>query len=343
MRIGITYNLKEDFKNKTFYDQEMVEELDSKNTIVAIKEALREQGHQVSELGGGLDIIDKIKANNIEYVFNIAEGYSGRNRESQIPAILEMLNLPYSGSDPLTLGLCLDKILAKKILNQSNIPTPAFAVVQRIQDLKLTKTLNYPLITKPAWEGSSKGIYDCSKVFKPQELEKNLQYLFKKYPRQPVLVEEYIEGRELTVGVIGNESPRVLGIMEISYKDNNNKDFFYSLEVKRNWKELVRYQTSADISLGLENKIKTYALRVFKEFSCRDFARVDFKVSRQDKAFLLEVNPLAGLSPQYSDLVIMAKSLGISYRDLIISILKESFLRLNIGNKKDALFKKNLV
>ena len=329
MRIGITYNLKDEVSPETIIDDEFSEEFDTSQTISAICEVLEKNGHETIKLGGDAGVMDRLRQENVDFVFNIAEGYHGRNRESHIPSILEMLNIPYSCSDPLTLSLALDKIMTKKIAQQVGIPTPRYKVVRTIRDLNgVENRLSYPLITKPAWEGSSKGIYDCSKVLSKKELEPNVKALLEKYTDQPVLVEEYVEGREITVGVIGNDNPEILGLMEIVNKKKPGEDIFYSLETKRNWKELVEYISSPKLNRILDNHIKYRALTAFKEFGCRDIARIDFRVSeKRNKLFMLEVNPLPGLSPEYADLVIMAKAQGIKYEKLILSILKHALSR----------------
>lgn len=332
MKIGITYNLKGEISPNAIINSEHCEEFDTPHTINAICDVFEKNGYESARLGGDIEIVGRIKDDGVNFVFNIAEGHYGRNRESHIPAILEMLNMPYSGSDPLTLGLALDKIMTKKIALQAGIPTPRYKVAGTLQDVMAAgDRLNYPLIAKPAWEGSSKGIYDSSKVFKRSELEASAERLFNGYPNQPVLIEEYIEGREITVGVIGNETPAILGLMEIINKKNPGGDIFYSLETKRNWRELVDYVSPPVLGRIFDNHIRYRALQAFREFGCRDIARIDFKISEKyNKLFMLEVNPLPGLSPEYADLVIMAKARGISYEKLILSILKHSLSRYKV-------------
>lgn len=329
MRIGLTYNLKDELSPAAIIDNESCEEFDTPATISAICGVLEKNGHEPVKLGGGgPEIVDKLRQEKVDFVFNIAEGYRGRNRESHIPAVLEMLNVPYSGSDPLTLGLALDKRMTKKIALQAGIPTPRYKAADTLRDvLAVEGRLTYPLITKPVWEGSSKGIYDSSKVFTRKELEISAELLFKRYPDQPILVEEYIEGREITVGVIGNSPPKILGLMEIVNKTGSG-DVFYSLETKRNWKESVEYVSPPALNRIFDNHIRYRALTAFTEFGCRDIARIDFKISEKyNKLFMLEVNPLPGLSPEYADLAIMAGKQGISYENLVLSILNHAILR----------------
>lgn len=343
MRIGITYNLKDELPLEASLDGEAFEEFDTQETIDAISDVLVEKGHEVVQLGAKIGIIERLKKEKIDFVFNLAEGYGGRNRESYIPSILEMLNVPYSGSDSLSLGLSLDKTISKKIAQLAGIPTPGYREIKKGQDFKdIDAGLSYPLITKPSWEGSSKGIYNSSKASNKAELEKNILFLFKKYPCQPVLVEEYIQGREITVGIIGNDSPRLLGLMEIVNR-NNNDDFFYSLEVKRNWRKLVDYKIDSNIIQILEGQLRDYAIAAFREFGCRDIARIDFKISQSNKIFFLEINPLPGLSPEYSDLAIMAQKLGIAYQDFISEILHQGLSRYNLVDRNNFLCRDNLI
>jgi len=342
MKIGITYNLKDELSPAAIIDSEACEEFDTPETINAICGVLEKKGHETVKLGGDLRIIDKIRQEKIDFVFNVAEGYHGRNREAHIPSILEMMGVPYSGSDPLTLGLTLDKTITKKVAAHAGIPVPRYIAVTSLNDLAAAeKRLAYPLITKPAWEGSSKGIYNSSKVLTRKELEISIKVLLEKYPGQPVLIEEYIEGREITAGVIGNDTPEILGLMEIVNKANPGADVFYSLETKRDWRKQVEYASPPKLNRIFESHIRYRALLAFREFGCRDIARIDFRISeKHNRLFMLEVNPLPGLSPEYADLAIMAKAQGISYDELIVSILKHALSRYK--NKKGSLSRETI-
>ena len=328
MKIGIAYNLKDELTPLSILNSEHNEEFDTLRTIDAICGTLEKNNFEAVRLGATIGIVDKLRKEKVDFVFNIAEGYYGRNRESCIPSVLEMLSIPYSGSDPLTLGLTLDKIFTKKIFQCAKIPSPSYYIVRNAKDVDgIENQLQYPMITKPAWEGSSKGIYNSSRVFDKKQLERNIRVLLKKYPKQPILVEEYIKGREITVGLIGNNPVQILGLMEIVNKKNPGEDFFYSLQVKRNWQNLVYYEFPPKIPSSLDVKIKRYATLAFKELGCRDIARVDFRISEYNEPYVLEVNPLPGLSPDYGDLVIMAQKNGMTYDDLILNILKSAFSR----------------
>jgi len=331
MKIGITYNLKENLLPLGELDSEQVEEFDSAETIEAVSSVLEGCRLTTVKLGGDINIVDKIKSEKPGFVFNMAEGFFGRNREAHVPAILELMNMPYTGSDPLTLALTLDKITAKKLLHQIGILTPNFTVIKQREDLvNFDDRLRYPLVAKPAWEGSSKGIYTTSMADDLRAIRKNVEFLFEKYPGQPVLIEEFISGREITAAVIGNHPARILGLMEIKAKSENREDFIYSLEIKRNWREEVEYIIPPNIDKSTQRSLEQLALSAFREFSCRDIARFDFRIDNRGQIYLLEINPLPGLSLGYSDLVIMAEGIGIKYGELIISILKSAFQRYEI-------------
>lgn len=319
MRIGITYNLKTDLPRGLNLAEDASEELDQPETVEALREVLAGEGNEVFLLGGGLSVISKIKEKNIEFVFNLAEGFHGRCREAHLPAVFELLGIPYSGSDPLGLALTLDKVLTKQVALSLGIPTPAFWVVEEEADLQKIPE-RFPLFVKPAWEGSSKGIRGSSKAENPQALEREVRRLLENYPAVPILVEEYIAGSEVTVGVLGNNPPEALGAMEIAFRDSESKDFCYSLEVKRNWRERVEYFVPTRLGMALEKTMSESALRLFKSLRLRDIARFDFRVNSEGGFFFLEVNPLPGLNPESGDVVILARKKGWNYRDLILKI-----------------------
>ncbi len=334
MRIGIAYNLKSEIYNispEHILLDDAFEEFDSEETIEAISDIFQKNGNNVVKLGWGKGAIKTLLSCDIDFVFNISEGYWGRNREAQMPALLEMLDIPFSGSDPLTLSLALDKISSKKILHEAGIKTPSYCVVKNIEDIKnVESVLKYPLFIKPAWEGSSKGIQYNSKVYNRQELVFCIKELMKNYSNQPILVEEYIAGREFTVGVLGNNQPQVLGIMQIRSNIDNEPDFFYSKEVKRDWKSRVIYDCPPKMEAALKKKIEHTALEVFKIFKCRDISRIDFRVDDKGDVYFLEVNPLPGLSPEYSDIVIMARKMGWTFENFIMAIFNHALSRYKI-------------
>jgi D-alanine-D-alanine ligase len=325
LRVGITYNLKKDFSQRENQPIDFLEEFDSEETIEAIREVLESEGHEVIKLGGDTGLIDRLRQASVNIVFNIAEGLQGRNREAHIPALLEFLNIPYTGSDPLTLSLTLDKAMAKRIVMSQNVPTPPFKKIERMEELNHLN-LRYPLFVKLCYEGSSKGVRLDSKILDPQSLEEKVRGLLRTY-RSPLLVEEFVKGPEFTVGILGNEDPFVLGVMQIEIKGKPPEESIYSLEIKREWEEKVRYHCPPSIDPNLLKKIEEVALQAYRALECRDVSRVDIRVGEDRTPYFLEINPLPGLSPVYGDLVIMARSMGWDYAQLVKTIFHQALKR----------------
>jgi len=325
LRVGITYNLKKDLPYRENQPMDDLEEFDAEETIDAIRDVLKSDGHEVIKLGGDTGLIDRLRQTSIDIVFNIAEGLRGRNREAHIPALLEFLNIPYTGSDPLTLSLTLDKSMAKRIVMSEKIPTPRFKKVERMEDLD-DLDLEYPLFVKLCDEGSSKGVRLDSKILDSRSLKEKTRWLLKTYG-SPLLVEEFVSGPEFTVGILGNENPAVLGVMQIEIKGSPPDEAIYSLEVKREWEEKVRYHCPPPISHTLLKKIEEVALRSYQVLGCRDVSRVDIRVNKDETPYFLEINPLPGLSPVYGDLPIMAGRMGWDYGQLVKTIFHHALKR----------------
>ena len=325
LKVGITYNLKKDFSQRENQPIDLLEEFDSEETIDAIREVLESEGHEVIKLGGDRGLIDRVRQGPIDIVFNIAEGLEGRNREAHIPALLEFLSIPYTGSDPLTLSLALDKAMAKRVVMSQNIPTPRSKKIERMNDLD-GLDLHYPLFIKLCYEGSSKGVRLDSKILDPRSLGEKTRSLLETYG-SPVLVEEFVKGPEFTVGVLGNHDPFILGVMQIEIKGNPPEESIYSLEIKREWEEKVRYHCPPSIDQNLLKKIEEVALRSYRALECRDVSRVDIRVGEDRTPYFLEINPLPGLSPVYGDLVIMARSMGWDYARLVKTIFHQALKR----------------
>jgi D-alanine-D-alanine ligase len=325
LKVGITYNLKKDFSRQENQPIDFLEEFDAEETIDAIRKVLEGEGHDVIKLGGDTGLIDRLRQMPVDIVFNIAEGLQGRNREAHIPALLEFLDIPYTGSDPLTLSLTLDKAMAKRVVMSQNIPTPRFKKVERVEDLH-GLDLRYPLFIKLCHEGSSKGVRLDSRILDPQSLREKTTGLLKTYGSS-LLVEEFVKGPEFTVGILGNEDPFVLGVMQIEIKGRPPEESIYSLEIKREWEEKVRYHCPPLIDQGLSRKIEEVALRSYRVLECRDVSRVDIRVGEDCTPYFLEVNPLPGLSPVYGDLVIMARNMGWDYARLVKTIFHHALKR----------------
>jgi D-alanine-D-alanine ligase len=326
MRIGLSYDLKEAVEGHLAVE-DALEEYDSPETVAMISAALESRRHNVVKLGGGTHFLDNIRRENVDIVFNIAEGRGTyRSREAQVPAILEMLDIPYTGSDPLTLAVCLDKPLTKRLVAAEDINTPGWLVIASGEELYQApwEKLKFPVIMKPASEGSSKGIRLTSLAHDIRQAEVEVRRVLDTY-RQPVMVEEFIDGDEVTVGMVGNSPPRIVGMMRVVPK-KPVEHFVYSLEVKRDYVNLVDYECPARLSKNTLDAIERFALAAFKTLGCRDFSRIDFRVSRDGTPYFLEINPLPGLG-SYSDLVIMALMLGWKYEALIGSVLDAAIER----------------
>jgi len=304
-----------------------MEEYDSMETVELIKSSIEANGHQVTLLGGGSTFLEKIRLEKVDFVFNIAEGQGNyRSRESQIPSILEMLDIPYSGSDPLCLGICLDKELTKKLVAMEGVVTPKWQLISDLIGLQSVdwKKFKFPLMVKPAHEGSSKGVRLSSVVMNMHELESEARRQFEGY-HQALMVEEFIGGDEVTVGITGNEPPKVLAMMRVMPR-KKTEHFVYSIEVKRDYLKLVDYECPPKLDAKVIKKLEDASLRIFKILGCRDFARIDFRLDKDGNPYFLEINPLPGLG-NHSDLVIMAGMLGISHKDLVKKILSAAAKR----------------
>jgi D-alanine-D-alanine ligase len=323
LRIGFTFNMKR-VESKHGNDAEA--EYDPPETIEAIRAALESLGHDIILLEANSELPGRLMEKSVDLVFNIADGLGGRNREAAVPALCELCGIPYTGSDSATLALALDKALTKRILRQQGILTPAFQVMTSGRE-KLSPGLRFPLIVKPNAEGSSKGIAAKGVVDDEAALRQAVRDLIERY-RQPALVEEYIPGREFTVGLLGDRRPRVLPPMEIIFKDKANLRPVYDYEIKQEWEKHVEYQCPARLSPAELRAVEKAARETFVSLDCRDVARVDLRMNPKGEVYVLEVNPLPGLTPDYSDLVLIAKAAGIEYRTLIAEILAGGLRRL---------------
>ncbi|HHY97995.1 MAG TPA: ATP-grasp domain-containing protein [Firmicutes bacterium] len=331
--VGLAYNLKKDCPRTGNDPEDIAAEYEEQSTVNRIARALRAKGHRVVRLPYGADIPSRLKRSHVDIVFNIAEGWDGRNREAHVPAILEICGVPYTGSDPLTLSLALDKSLAKMVMKARGIPTPKFAVVRNEHDFPKIN-LKFPIFIKPAYEGSSKGIRDSCKVDDQDQLLQQVNWALNTY-HQPVLLEEFLPGREFTVGILGNDELQVFPVMEIRpKKDISPEGFVYSFETKS--QNLEQFLCPAPIPKALERKIKNIAVRAFRALECRDMARVDVRLDGNDNPFFLEINPLPGLS-SVSLFPLTARAAGLSFEELIDKILMLAAARTNIRMREEAI------
>lgn len=302
-----------------------------KVTAEKIYEVLSKK-YEVVSIVADIKIMEKLKNSNVDIVFNLSTGIRGESRQSQIPAILEMLRIPYVGSGVLAHAIALDKSVAKQIFKYHNVTTANFQIF-RNEDEKLDPELEFPLIVKPACEGSGFGIDEDSVVYNEEALSKKVSQLLKQY-QPPVLVEEFIEGREFTVGIIGNgENKTILPILEIDFKDIPEEyGKIYSFKVKNDFAHKTHFYCPAPLSTELEKKIKAEASKAFDVLGCRDLARVDVRL-KGDVPYIIEINSLPGLKPVYSDLTKMADAAGMSYDELVMQILDEAIKRVENNRK----------
>jgi len=313
-------------------------EWDAPATIAAVESALSHLG-KVVRLEATEDFPERLRQTRPDIVFNIAEGFRGVNREAHVPAICEFFGIPYSGSDPFTLTLCLDKARTKETLAFHKIPTPRFAVVETIEDLAARAAdLPFPLFVKPLHEGSSKGITDRNLCWDRDHLTRQTRFLLENY-EQPVLVEEYLPGKEFTCAVLGNgDRATVLPIVGMNFESLPEGALpIYSFDAKFVWdrpeKPLDIFQCPARITRDLQASIERVTLDAFRVLGCRDWARIDVRLDAAGNPNVLEVNPLPGILPDPADnscLPKAARAAGIGYDELIQSCLKYAAARQGV-------------
>ncbi len=331
-RVGLTYNVKSEVVLKPGDPPDMNAELDHEDTVKHIEQALRDNGHEVVRLGGARRFIEHAATLNVDIVFNIAEGYEGRNRESQVPILLEMLRIPFVGADGLTLGLTLDKVLTKKVLIAEGIPTPRF--VESTDPEKLwSADLTYPLIVKLRCEGSSKGLSEKSLVNTPEELKRQVQWLAETYKGALIFVEEFIEGQEFTVAVIGNEHPEIYPVVQVALDGQTDlgRKFFTWAYLRAG----ADYVCPAPIPEALGKRMQELALRTYQAVDCRDFGRVDFRTDRKGRPYVLEINPLPSLSSE-DVFAFIGKTRGLTHHQLINRILDTALIRYGLKANDEA-------
>jgi D-alanine-D-alanine ligase len=311
-----------------------IAELDSEETIQSLTRALESAGHRVIPVEADrsfLQKIAKLKA-EIDIVFNIAEGTRGECRESQVPVILEMLGIPYTGSGPLSLALCLDKVYTKELLIASGIPTGIYQAFDR-PDEPVRPDLPFPAVVKLRNQGSSMGLSKASLVHNAGELKAQLERLYSKFG-YPMFAEEYLPGREFTIPVIGNDPPQTLPIIEIAYpEDDKTKMTFF---VPDEWvarkldvtpTRQVKFVTCpADVDTTLARKLRNLAVATYTAMGCRDWCRLEIRLDRNGKPKVLELNPIAGIDPSYW-LPKSANAAGMSYAQLVNGILDSAVKR----------------
>ena len=358
MKLALTYNIKKEISNAEkvseasvnnseagkYINKELVEnypervddtfaEWDSMETIDAVKTALETGGHKVSLVEANPDAFEKLKDINPEFVYNVAEGFYGASRESQIPALLEMLNLNFTGSDSITIGICHDKSRCKEILSYYKIPNSKFFLTDKIIP---TNNLGFPKFVKPLHEGSSKGIYNSSLVNNVKELNIEIERIKDCY-KQPAIVEDFIDGKEFTVAMLGNgDDVKVLPIVEMNLDfvpEGFNK--IYSYEVK--WffdtreNQLDIFTCPANIDDSLYKNIEKVCKDAYKVLRIRDWARIDVRLDKNNVPNIIEINPLPGILPDPRDNSCYPKAArhaGMDYNSMINAVLDAAIQRI---------------
>ncbi len=323
MNIGLTYDLREEYRREGYGDEETAE-FDAIETIDAIANALRSFGHTTNRVGNLRALAARlVQGERWDLVFNLAEGLHGYGREAQVPALLEAYQIPYTLSDPLVLSLALHKGAAKRYLRDHGISTPDFEIVESLQDLE-RMALPYPLFVKPIAEGSSKGISAASKVLDREQLRAACEHLLHRYG-QPVLVERFLPGREFTVGILGSgREAEALGAMEVLLRAQAEPEV-YSYANKNDYERRVHYRLAED-EVGVA--AMRMALKVWTALGGRDAGRIDLRCDEAGCVQFIEANPLAGLHPENSDLVILGRMKGLNYAELIERIILSAVRRL---------------
>jgi D-alanine-D-alanine ligase len=332
MKIGITYDLREQYLAEG-YGEEETAEFDRADTIDSIENALRELGHETDRIGHARELVQRLASGDRwDLVFNICEGLRGTGREAQVPAILDLYEIPFTFADPCVMSVCLDKGVTKSVVRNIGVPTPRFAVIldeESIAELVDHCPFHFPLFAKPIAEGTGKGVTPASRVNDVDELAIVCKQLLDRY-RQPVLVEEFLPGREFTVGILGTgKEAACLGTLEIVLRDEAEPEV-YSYVNKERCEELVEYRL---VEAGQDEQVRQaeeIALTAWRTLGCRDGGRIDLRCDAEGHPQFLEANPLAGLHPEHSDLPMLATALGMTYLELIRRIVDSAASRCKV-------------
>jgi D-alanine-D-alanine ligase len=320
MKVGLTFDLRSWYIGRG-YSMDETAEFDKQETVDALENSLRIMGYETEPVGNAFQLIEALAAGKRwDIVFNIAEGLFGDGRESVVPAILDQYKIPYVFSGPVVMGISLNKHIAKLVASAAGVPVSPGCLISVIKDLDKCN-LEYPLFVKPVSEGTGKGITEKSLVNSPSELKSMVEWILTEF-MQPALVEEYLPGREFTVGIIGyGEEAVAIGGMEVICANN----LPYSVEVKENYQNYCTYKP---LDTDIIDECKSVALNAWKALDAVDAGRVDLKADRNGKICFIEANPLAGLNPVHSDLPILSRMYGIQYQTLMEMIMKAALKRI---------------
>ncbi len=326
MKIGLTYDLRSDYLTEGYSKLETAE-FDREETIQGIEDSLKRLGHHTERIGNARRLIECLaRGSHWDLVFNIAEGLNGIGREAQVPAVLDVYDIPYTFSDPLVMSLTLHKGMTKRVIRDAGIPTSDFWVFDgRLEEGDII--FRPPFFIKPVAEGTGKGITPDSIIRRTEDLGPACEALLKAF-NQPVLVERYLSGRELTVGITGTGfEATVVGTMEVHLLPEAEQGV-YSYVNKENCEDLVKYTIKSNSEDLVVKRSEEVALRAWRALGCRDGGRVDIRCDDEENPYFLEINPLAGLHPDHSDLPIISKGVGLSYQALIERILVSALKRI---------------
>jgi len=331
MKIGLTFNLKRT-------DSLRETEFDRPETIDTIVKSLEVRGHKVKLYEATSPLLFySLALDRPQFVFNIAEGKNGPHREAFVPAILDELRLPYSGSNVLSLAISMDKIMTKEVLRLAGVPTPNYKVIKLTDPVDFS-ALKFPVICKPPFEGSSMGITSKSVCYSEEQAHHEVVEIFQKF-KSPVLVEEFVEGTELTVGVMGNFPPKALPPMEIDFSTLSKRELkasafgIQTFKFKTDYSTKANYYLPARLPEEMLAKISKICEEAFIALRNRDVARFDLRLDNEGTPYILEVNPLPGLDPEHSDFPRIYKLLGKTYEDLVNDILDIALERHRIESK----------
>jgi D-alanine-D-alanine ligase len=315
----------------TLVDTSLTSVIEQVDTVVAV---LTEAGYNVSTVMTSSDVsqlIEKLREEKPDMIFNLCESIEGNSfQEMNVAGLYELLKLRYTGSNPLTLGSCLNKVRTKEILSNHKINVPAYRVFRSADEVTVRK-IKFPAIAKPIHEDASIGISNASVVYDRDRLKALLDEMIRKF-KQPILVEEFIEGREFNVAIVGNEEVVALPISEIDFS-LMPEGYHHIVSYEAKWiPESVEFKSTvpvcpAKINRRLEQKIRNTAIKAYQAMGCRDYARVDMRVDKLGNVFVLEVNPNPDLSPTGSGFARSAAAFGWSYSQLINNIVQSAFKR----------------
>lgn len=346
IKVAVLANLKKNAPHWEGMPADQWDDLDSESTVSALVDAVRSGGYETEFLEGDISLVPELEKYQPDICFNICESHFGDAREAQVPALLEMMKIPYTGSKVLTLALALDKPMTKRVLAYHDLPTPEFQTFERVNE-PLSPDMHFPLFVKPSREGTGMGVSARSIVHNEAELREQVEYIHKKY-QQTALVETYIQGREVTVGMVGNligpvarrlpdniHAPRIqAGLrffppMEVDLKPFADSDMVYSNRLKVELAADLNYLCPAPLDDDMVDELNWLAAAVFRVCGCLDVSRVDFRLDEKDnwKPYILEINPLPGLSPGISDIVIEAAAENVDHHELVLMILHTAMKR----------------